>query len=148
MNLEAIQQEIRRQNLDGWLFFDSRWTPDGLDSHMEAGRSVDRVRAEAFELIGERTRNGAPLQEVEVKNFVRDGFARAGLITDSGPIAGCNANASNPHYEPSEEVTSPIRRGDWVLLDMWAKLDQPGAVYYDITWTAVCGHQPNEKTRE
>src|SRR5205814_8552411 len=71
--------------------FEARWTPDALDSHLEAGRRVDRVRAEAFELIGERTRNGVPLQEVEVKNFVRDGFARAGLITDSGPIAGCNA---------------------------------------------------------
>src|SRR5438552_13015984 len=128
--------------------FEARWTPDALDSHLEAGRRVDRVRAAAFELIGERTRNGAPLQEVEVKNFVRDGFARAGLIADSGPIVGCNANASNPHYEPSAEVTSPIRSGDWVLLDMWAKLDQPGSVYYDITWTAFCGDNPSEKMRE
>jgi Xaa-Pro dipeptidase len=88
-----------------------------------------------------------PLQEVEVKDFVRQGFADAGLVTDSGPIVGCNANASNPHYEPSAEVTSPIRSGDWVLLDMWAKLDQPGAVYYDITWTAFCGDTPTDEMR-
>jgi Xaa-Pro dipeptidase len=128
--------------------FEARWSPEALDSHLEAGRRVDRVRAAAFDLIRERTRNDAPLQEVEVQTFVRDGFSKAGLLTDSGPIVGCNANASNPHYEPSETVTSPIRSGDWVLLDMWAKLDQPGSVYYDITWTAFCGDNPSDKMRE
>jgi Xaa-Pro aminopeptidase len=131
--------------------FEARWTPAALETHLEAGRRVDKVRAAAFELIRQRTRNGAPLQEVEVKDFVRQGFADAGLITDSGPIVGCNANASNPHYEPSAEVTSPIGTGDWVLLDMWAKLDrpldQPGAVYYDITWTAFCGDTPSDEMR-
>jgi len=106
------------------------------------------VRAAAFELIRERTRNGVALQEVEVQRFVRDGFAKAGLLTDSGPIVGCNANASNPHYEPSESVTSPIQSGDWVLLDMWAKLDHPDAVYYDITWTAFCGDTPTDEMRK
>src|SRR4029077_21096449 len=84
---------------------------------------------------------------VDVKDFVRKGFADAGLLTDSGPIVGCNANASNPHYEPHSVVTAPIQGGDWVLLDMWAKLDQPGAVYYDITWTAFCGDNPSDEMR-
>lgn len=125
--------------------FEARWTPEALETHLEAGRRVDRVRAAAFELIRERTRNRAPLQELEVKKFVLDGFARAGLITDHGPIVGVNANASNPHYEPSEGATAPIRSGDFVLLDMWAKLDRPGAVYYDITWTAFCGDRPSQE---
>jgi len=128
--------------------FEARWTPEALESHLEAGRRVDKVRAEAFALIHERTRNGAGLKEVEVKNLVREGFAKAGMITDSGPIVGANANASNPHYEPSDQVTAPIRPGDWVLLDMWAKLDRPGAVYYDITWTAFCGDSPNDTIRK
>ncbi|MBZ5585249.1 MAG: M24 family metallopeptidase [Acidobacteriia bacterium] len=127
--------------------FEARWTPEALESHLEAGRRVDRARAGAFALIHERTRNGAPLSEVDVKLLVRDAFAKAGLITDSGPIVGANANASNPHYEPTEESTAAIRSGDWVLLDMWAKLDQPDAVYYDITWTAYCGDNPPDKIR-
>jgi Xaa-Pro aminopeptidase len=127
--------------------FEARWTQAQLESHLEAGRRVDKVRAAAFELIRERTRNRAALQEVEVMKFVRKGFADAGLVTDSGPIVGSNANASNPHYEPSAEVSAPIRSGDWVLLDMWAKLDQPAAVYYDITWTAFCGDQPTDEMR-
>src|SRR5215813_881217 len=128
--------------------FEARWTPAQMESHFEAGRRVDKVRRAAFEFIRERTRNQVPLQEVEVQQFVLGGFEAAGLVTDHGPIVGCNANASNPHYEPSSEVTSPIKYGDWVLLDMWAKLDQPGAVYYDITWTAFCGDKPTEEMRK
>ncbi|HEY1341260.1 MAG TPA: M24 family metallopeptidase, partial [Bryobacteraceae bacterium] len=129
-------------------YFEARWTPEGLESHLEAGRRVDKVRAAAFELIRERTRNGGSIQEVEVKDFVRQGFAKAGMITDHGPIVGCNANASNPHYEPMPDCTVPIKRGDWVLLDMWAKLDRPGATYYDITWTAFCGDKPSDEMRK
>ena len=127
--------------------FEARWSPEGLKTHLEAGRRVDRVRAAAFDLIRQRTRNGAPLQEFEVKRFVLDGFAKAGLATDHGPIVGVNGNASNPHYEPSETETAPIHRGDFVLLDMWAKLDRPDAVYYDITWTGFCGDQPSDSMR-
>ncbi len=128
--------------------FEARWSEAQRDSHFEAGRRVDRARAAAFALIGERTRNGLAIQEYEVQQFVREFFAREGMVTDSGPIVGCNANASNPHYEPGAEVTSPIRSGDWVLLDMWAKLDQPDAVYYDITWTGFCGGSPTEEMRK
>ena len=125
--------------------FEARWTAEALETHLEAGRRVDRVRAAAFDLIRERTRNGVALAELEVKLFVLDGFAKAALITDHGPIVGVNANASNPHYEPDETASSPVRSGDFVLLDMWAKLNQPGAVYYDITWTGFCGDRPTEE---
>jgi Xaa-Pro aminopeptidase len=127
--------------------FEARWTPQALESHLEAGRRVDRVRAAAFALIRERTRNGAPVSEFEVQHFVLESFTKAGLTTDHGPIVAVNGNASNPHYEPSEAGSSPIGRGDFVLLDMWAKLDQPGAVYYDITWTGFCGDSPADEMR-
>ena len=128
--------------------FEARWSRAAFESHLEAGRRVDRVRREAFEMIGARTQNAASVEELEVKHFIRDRFAKAGLATDHGPIVGVNANASNPHYEPSDGVTRPIRRGDFVLIDMWAKLDQPGSVYYDITWTGYCGPDPRPEIRK
>ncbi len=128
--------------------FEARWNAAALESHFEAGRRVDRVRAEAFQMIGARTRNSGSVQELEVKNFVRDSFSKAGLFTDHGPIVGVNANASNPHYEPMEGATQPIHAGDFVLIDMWAKLDQPGAAYYDITWTGYCGTNPTDDMRK
>jgi len=128
--------------------FEARWSAEALESHLEAGRRVDRVRAQAFEMIREITRSGGKVQEFAVAQFVRDGFAKAGLFAEDGPIVGVNANAANPHYEPSAEITSEIHSGDLVLLDMWAKLNQPGAVYYDITWTGFCGDHPTDKMRE
>ena len=125
--------------------FEARWSAEALESHLEAGRRVDAVRAQAFQMIREITRGGGAVQEFAVAEFVRDGFAKAGLFAEDGPIVGVNANAANPHYEPSAEITSEIRSGDLVLLDMWAKLAQPGAVYYDITWTGFCGDRPSDE---
>ena len=107
------------------------------EMHFEAGRRVDRIRAGAFQLIGERLDSG--IDEMVVHDWILAEFAKAGLVTDSGPIVGVNAHAGDPHYEPSAETSVPIRRGDFVLLDMWAKLDRPNAVFYDITWTGNCG---------
>ena len=128
--------------------FEARWTPAALESHLEAGRRVDRVRAEAFRMIGQRTRYGGSVQELEVKKFVIAEFASNGLFAEDGPIVGVNANAANPHYEPTEGVTQPIRSGDFVLIDMWAKLNQPGSVYYDITWTGYCGKDAPSEMRK
>jgi len=122
--------------------FESRWSAEQLEMHLEAGRRVDKVRAAAFERIASTLRSGGCITEWDVNRFIRDGFDKAGLVTDHGPIVGVNANMSNPHYEPSAESSQPIRPGDAVLIDMWAKLDRPKAVFYDITWTGYCGTTP------
>ncbi len=122
--------------------FEARWTAAQLDSHIEAGRRVDAVRRDAFQMIGERLRAGAAVDEFAVKRFILDSFEAQGLFTDHGPIVGVNANCSNPHYEPEEQGSAPIHKGDFVLIDLWAKLKQSGAVYYDITWTGFCGTNP------
>ena len=111
-------------------------------SHLEAGRRVDKVRAAAFDLIRERTRNGAPLTEMEVKHFVREGFAERGPGHRSRPDRrrAMPTRRTRTTSRP-RSVTAPIHNGDFVLLDMWAKLDQPDAVYYDITWTALLRRQ-------
>jgi Xaa-Pro aminopeptidase len=114
-------------------------------THIEAGKRVDKVCADTFRMIGARLASG--IDELTVNQWVREEFRKAGLVTDSGPIVGVNAHAGDPHYEPMAETSSPIRKGDLVLLDMWAKLDQPGAVFYDITWMGFCG-EPTESVRD
>ena len=44
-----------------------------------------------------------------------------------------------PMKQPAEQGSRRIEREDLLLIDMWAKLDQPRSVYYDITWTGYCG---------
>lgn len=119
--------------------FQARWTQEQFRQHVTAGKLVDRVRREAFKLIGERLKSDRPVTEYEVQRFIRSEFTQAGLLTDHGPIVAANANAADPHYEPSIEKSSAIKRGDLVLIDLWAKLDEPNSVYYDVTWTGFCG---------
>lgn len=128
--------------------FEARWTPKQFEQHKEAGRRVDRVRADAFEYIGKALRSDQAISEWNVNRFIRTEFEKAGLVTDHGPIVAVNANMSDPHYEPQENDSAPIRRGDAVLIDMWAKLDQPNAVYYDITWTGYCGSEAPKRVQE
>ena len=122
--------------------FEARWTAEQLEMHLEAGRRVDRIRAEAFQTIGTALKANRTINEWQVNRFIREGFEKSSLVTDHGPIVGVNANMSNPHYEPGPEGSSEIRKGDAVLIDMWAKLKHPGAVFYDITWTGYCGADP------
>jgi Xaa-Pro aminopeptidase len=122
--------------------FEARWTAEQLELHLEAGRRVDRIRAEAFQTIGTALRANRTINEWQVNRFIREGFEKSGMVTDHGPIVGVNANMSNPHYEPGPEGSREIRKGDAVLIDMWAKLDRPGAVFYDITWTGYSGADP------
>jgi Xaa-Pro dipeptidase len=125
--------------------FEARWTERNLELHLEAGLKADRIRSDAFRLVSEKLRAGEPISEFQVKQFIREQFAAAGLVTDHGPIVAVNENSSNPHYEPTAERNREIRPRDWLLIDMWAKADTADGVYYDITWTAYCGPEPPSK---
>jgi Xaa-Pro dipeptidase len=125
--------------------FEACLTDAQFATHLGAGKRVDKVCAGAFRLIGERLSQG--VDELTVRDWVLAEFTAAGMVTDSGPIVGVNGHAGNPHYEPAADTNAAIRPGDFVLLDMWAKLDQPDAVFYDITWVGFCGDAP-DRVRE
>jgi Xaa-Pro aminopeptidase len=125
-------------------FFESRWNQQQLEKHLEAGKRIDKIRSVAFAHISSKTRSSERITEWEMQQFILGEFRSSGLITDHGPDVAVNANASNPHYNPTQEHCAEIRRGDLVLLDMWAKLDVPDGVYYDITWVGYCGGRPPE----
>jgi Xaa-Pro aminopeptidase len=74
-------------------------------------------------------------------------FGESGLTSDSAPIVAAQEHAGDPHYVPSAEGSRPIRPNELVLLDLWGKLEQPGAVYADITWVGFGGTPPAEIAR-
>ena len=124
--------------------FEACLTEIQFASHLEAGVLMDKIRAGAFQLINEKLGH---IDELTVRDWIRDQFLQANLITDSGPIVGVNAHAGNPHYEPTPATNKPINPDDFVLIDMWAKFNRLNAVYYDITWTGYCG-TPTARIRE
>ena len=127
--------------------FEASWSDAQYESHIEAGRRVDHIRKAAFDRISEAVRNGRSTNEFEIRTFILESFDKAGLYTDHGPIVAVNANASDPHYEPGPDRSSVIGKGDFVLIDMWAKLSAADSVYYDITWTGFCGRSAPESVQ-
>jgi len=117
----------------------SRWTPEQTRTHQFAAQAVVDVAKEAFGFIGQRLPAG--VGEIDVREFILDRFAALNLVTEDGPAVAVNQHAGDPHYEPSRESSVLIRHGDWVLIDLWAKLNQPDAIYGDSTWVAYVGNQ-------
>jgi Xaa-Pro dipeptidase len=127
--------------------FEATLTDEQIKSHFAARDVIDTVTAEAFKEIGRRVRNGGT-HEHEIQAWFMEAFKRENMITDDPPIVAVNANSGNPHYEPGASHPVPIREGDFVLLDVWAKKNTPGAVYYDITWVGFVGTSPSAQQRE
>ncbi|HVC35522.1 MAG TPA: M24 family metallopeptidase [Chloroflexota bacterium] len=115
----------------------ARWSPDQVASHRVAADAVVAIAGEAFAYIGQRAQSG--VTEFSVRGFIQQRFAALDLITDAGPDVAVNAHSSDPHYEPTAAASSPIRGGDWVLIDLWAKQPGPNAVYGDTTWVGYVG---------
>jgi Xaa-Pro dipeptidase len=126
--------------------FEATLTESQIASHYKAQKKIDAITAEAFQQIGGRARNGGT-HEFEIQQWIMEAFRREELITCDPPNVSVNAHSGDPHYEPTSASSAPIRQGDFVLLDIWAKCNQPDAVFYDITWTGVIG-TPSERQRE
>ena len=117
----------------------SKMSPVSFKWHLKAAETVTRIKDEAFKyLFGEIAENGM-VREFDVQQFILKRFAEEGMVTDSPPIVAIAKNAANPHYEPSVNDTACIRKGDVILMDLWAKHANPDAVFGDITWMGFAG---------
>ena len=117
--------------------FEAAWDSAALAAHRAASRRLHAIKDRAFELI--RGRAAAPPSEYEVQQRMVAWFREAGLVTDCPPVVAAQESSGNPHYLPTAADHRPIRPGQIVLLDLWGKLDRPGAVYADITWVGFTG---------
>ncbi len=124
------------------------WSDAALQAHLEDCERVAAIKDEAFAFIAAQLRRGAPLTEYDVQQFVMQRFAAENLATPYPPIVGVNANSGDPHYSPDETKHLPIKKGDWILLDMWAKRPDEDCIFADITWVAFAGAQPPTKHQE
>jgi len=127
--------------------FEATWSEEQIASHFAAQHSVDAIVAAAFQEIGRRVHSGGT-DEFAIQQWIEEAFRREQLTDeDDPPIVAVNEHSGDPHYAPSSGRSAPIREGDFVLLDIWAKKNTPGAVYYDITWVGSLG-QPSDIQRK
>lgn len=126
-------------------YFESRWSEEAWKDNQETARIMRGIVDEAFAFMKERITGGKRITEYDVQQFMMGRFAANGLVTNEAPNCSVNANSGNPHYEPTKEVHAELKAGDFVLIDLWAKKDKPGATYNDITWTGFLGTEVPEK---
>ena len=119
--------------------FEATWDDEQLRDNAETANDLGAVVDVAFGFIRERITSGTPVTEYDVQQRMLEEFKRRGIHSDGDPNCSVNANAANPHYEPTKEIFSPVKEGDLVLLDLWAKKDKPRSVYADITWMGFVG---------
>jgi Xaa-Pro dipeptidase len=128
--------------------FVATWTPEQLAGHRRANVHLHRIVLEAFHRVADALRRGDQIDEYAVQRFILDAFEIAGLWAEAEPIVGVNAHSADPHYQPGPDHSSPIREGDFLLIDLWAKEKPPESVYADITWVGVCAASPTAKHQE
>jgi len=129
--------------------FEAVLTRQQIASHKTAQKAIDEIVAQGWQQIGRRLRpakgkNPAAYTEYDHMQWLGNAMRRAGLIWENGPDVSVNANCSDQHYEPTAKRSARIRKGDFLLVDIWGRVNKPGSIYYDITWTGVVGREPAE----
>jgi Xaa-Pro aminopeptidase len=122
-------------------YFEACWDDEQEKAHFEAAVHTRSAYDVAFRFIAERVRGGGSTRESEVIRCILDHFERNGLETDHPPICAVGPHSGDPHYATTPESDSPIREGDFVLIDLWAKQKKSRAVYSDLTRVAYVGRE-------
>ena len=129
--------------------FEAVLTAGQIATHAVAQQRIDALLAEGWQQIARRLRPAQgspnPYTEFDHVQWLSEAMRREGLVWENGPNVSVNANCSDSHYEPTADETAPIREGDFILIDIWGRVDSPEAIYYDITWTGVVGRQPTPR---
>ena len=128
--------------------FSAVWHEPEMASHRAASEKIHRIKDRAFEAIGRRVRDGVPTSEYDIQKSMSEWFTEEGLVSDSAANVSAAENAGNPHYLPTAGAARAIRADELVLIDVWAKLDRPGAVFADITWVGFTGREIPDRQRQ
>ena len=145
---------VRAQNVEvvssGPLLglFSSTWDDKKLQSHLEAAQFLDRVVEEAWQLISNSLEKGMEISECAVQDWLVEQFDVHGFVSDSPPMCATGVHTADPHYSPNRSAKTLIQRGDIILLDLWCKKKEKGAVYADITRVGVVAKSPSSRQQE
>lgn len=119
--------------------FEAAWDAAQLGTHVAASEALHRIKDKAFDTAAAALARGAPLSEYDLQQQMVRLFGEEGLVSDSAPVVAVGANAGNPHYLPSADESRPIVADEVLLLDLWGKTRERGAVFADITWVGFTG---------
>ncbi|QVL34452.1 M24 family metallopeptidase [Telmatocola sphagniphila] len=125
--------------------FEACWSDEQWEMHKQACVHTDSAYTVAANFIASEIRAKGFTTEIDVQTRIMKHFADNGLTTYSPPIVGEGPHSGDPHYSPSLDHNFKIEKGDFVLIDLWAKVNKPNAVYSDLTRTFFVGTEVPEK---
>ena len=128
--------------------YEARWSSDQHAAHMKAAEILLEIKERTFDFVRTRIGNGEPTTEYEIQSEMMKMFGENNLVTQCPPIVAVKARTADPHYLPTDSQSQSLDKGDLLLLDLWGKLDVPGAVYADIAWMACLSSQPKQEHRD
>lgn len=128
--------------------FEATWDDEQWQMHQEAARHTNAAFGIVWKFIADEIRSSGSVEEIAVSDVIMDHFARQGMTTYHPPIVGVGPHSGDPHYETGTGENTLIREGDFVLVDLWAKMDRPRAVYSDLTRTGFVGQEVPDKYTE
>ena len=79
--------------------------------------------------IWRRVSKRRSLTEYEMMRWLQEAMRGAGIADGYGPNVSVNENSSDSHYEPTAENSRQIKQGDFVLIDIWGRMDRPETCY-------------------
>lgn len=128
--------------------FEAVWNDRQLASHRYAAGKLRRIVDETFAHVRRCVTAGRSLTEYDIQQFMLARMRTHRLITATPPIAAVNAHSAVPHYSPAPRRSTRIKKGDLLLIDLWAKQPAARSVYADITWTGFVGRDVPSRHRE
>jgi Xaa-Pro dipeptidase len=128
--------------------FEACWDDAQWALHLKAAKHTRSAFDVAFGFIAQSVPAGKMIRETDVQKVILDHFQKNRLICDHPPICAVGPHSGDPHYAPLAGQDAVIRENDFVLIDLWAKCDQPRAVYSDLTRVAFVGRAVPAKIRE
>jgi Xaa-Pro dipeptidase len=125
--------------------YNALWTKEQFQENKPVAYALNEIVYKSFDFIKKKILKSQNITEYDVQQFIMGEFKRKKLFTDDPPIVGVNQNSANPHYTPSKELNKKIKKGDFVLIDLWAKANEGDSVWADITWVGFVGDSVPEK---
>jgi len=128
--------------------YNALWTMEQFNKNKPVANVLNEIVYKSFDFIKKKILKSQSITEYDVQQFIMTEFKKRRFFTDDPPIVGVNENSANPHYTPTKQKNKKIRKGDFVLIDLWAKPDKEDGVWADITWVGFVGTSVPEKYKK
>jgi len=110
------------------------WSKLQINQHKQAAIALNKI---IYEVAG-YIENNPGTTDVAIRKFIKERYNVYNLKSDKQKsIVAFEENTSQVHYFAEEP--NQLKEGNLIMVDIWAKLDEIGAPFADITWMLYYG---------